>query len=117
MSTRDLVKLPTAGGKVFWTDVVNRDGWRVQYNKTLDKVTPLKPFRLLDPQDYLCASANTVEEMAQALPRLIAKYEKKKPVVTHEQVKDALLNIATVLLQAAAGGKGGGGKKVRARRR
>ena len=75
MSKRDLFKTPTLGGKVFWTDEHEYRNWRIQYNKTLDSFSPLKPFRLLDPQDRLIASADKKEELLDALPEIIKQEE------------------------------------------
>ena len=85
-SVRNLPKLPTAGGRVFWSDVAEGDGWRIQYNRLLEKASPLKPFRLLDPQDYLCASADSAEELVAALPRLVAEYSVRSPAIGSDQV-------------------------------
>ena len=75
MSIRKGPNTPTLGGKVFWTDKHEYQGWRIQYNSTLDSITPLKPYRLLDPQDRLIASGDSVEELLKALPNFIAEYQ------------------------------------------
>lgn len=49
MSIRRLWGTGTVDAGVFWEDKVNENGWRIQYNKTLDSFSPLKPYRLLDP--------------------------------------------------------------------
>ena len=48
MSIRRLWGTGTVDAGVFWEDKVNENGWRIQYNKTLDSFSPLKPYRLLD---------------------------------------------------------------------
>lgn len=75
MSIRKLLKTPTLGGKVFWTDKYEYQGWRIQYNSTLDSIAPLKPYRLLNPSDHLVASADSVEELVEALSDFIAEYQ------------------------------------------
>ena len=106
MSIRRLPGTPTAGGLAFWTDVANEKGWRIQYNKTLDSVSPLKPYRLLDPQDHLWASADQLEELAQALPLLIEEISHKSPLFKAEDVKAALAAVAQIALTIATRGKG-----------
>ena len=39
------VKTKTMGGKFFWKDVVEHDGWRLQQNKLM------KNCRILDPEN------------------------------------------------------------------
>ena len=39
------INMPTMGGKVWWRDLVNVDGWRVQQNSVT------KHCRILDPDD------------------------------------------------------------------
>ena len=73
MTINRQLKTPTLGGKVFWTDKHEYQGWRIQYNPTLDTITPLKPYRLLNPKDRLIASADSVEELVGVLPDFIAE--------------------------------------------
>lgn len=75
MAIHRLFKTQTLGGKVFWTDKHEYQGWRIQYNSTLDSITPLKPYRILDPRDRLIASGDSVEELVEALPNFIAEYQ------------------------------------------
>lgn len=84
MSIRKLFGTPTVDAQVFWTQLVNEDGWRVQYNQTLDKFSPLKPYRLLDPDGYLWASADSATELADAMPQLIRDFAEKNPLFTRE---------------------------------
>ncbi|MCC5877215.1 MAG: hypothetical protein JJU11_13420, partial [Candidatus Sumerlaeia bacterium] len=49
MGVRKLPGTPTVGGLLFWKYIATIDGWRIQYNKTLDKASPLNPYRLLGP--------------------------------------------------------------------
>ena len=105
MSVRRLPGTPTAGGPAFWKDVASEKGWRIQYNKTLDSATPLKPYRLLDPKNQLWASADGLEELAQDLPGLIAEFSLKDPLFTAEDVKSALASIANAVLLLATKGK------------
>ena len=76
MPKRDLFKTPTLGGKVFWSNQHEYKNWKVQYNKTLDSLSPLKPYRLLDPKDRLIASADSKEELLEALPEMIKQVQK-----------------------------------------
>ena len=71
MPIRKLPGTPTVNAGVFWTEIVNLEGWKVQYNKTLDKYSPLKPCRLLGPDDVLWASADSPEELQEALTNLM----------------------------------------------
>lgn len=102
MAIRKLYGTGTAGGHVFWTDVAESRGWRVQYNRTLDSLSPLKPFRLLDPRDHLWASADSAEELADALPSLIDEFSAKTPLLSDEDVKSLLKTGLALALQAFA---------------
>lgn len=75
MPKRDLFKTPTLGGKVFWSNQHEYKNWKIQYNKTLDSLSPLKPYRLLDSKDRLIASADSKEELLEALPEMIKQEE------------------------------------------
>jgi hypothetical protein len=78
MTIRKLFGTATADMGVFWEDKVNHEGWRIQYNKTLDVASPLKPFRLLDPKGHLWASADELKELAEALPTLCTEFSAKE---------------------------------------
>jgi hypothetical protein len=80
---------------------VNQGGWRVQYNRTLGKHSPLKPFRLLDPDSYLWASADSAEELGEAMPQLIQDFGEKNPLFTREDVAKTLMTLAGLLVQVA----------------
>ena len=75
MSVRKLGKSKTGGGSVFWTDKYEYHGWRIQYNKTLDNLSPLKPYRLLDSRDRLMASGDSEEDLVETLPVLMESEE------------------------------------------
>ena len=68
MAIRKLYGTATLGGRVFWTEVASHQGWRVQYNETLDKASPLKAYRLLDPRGHLWASADDANEACPVVP-------------------------------------------------
>ncbi len=109
MSVRKLFGTPTIDAQVFWAEIVNQDGWRVQYNRVLDKHSPLKPFRLLDPEGYLWASADSADELANAMPQLIQEFGEKYPLFTREDVAKTLMTVAGLLVQVAMASKGIGG--------
>lgn len=92
----------TAAESPFWVDVVSERGWRVQYNKALDKLSPLRPYRLLDPGDVLWMSADSESEMAERLPALIEEHENKPPLLTGNEVKQSLLAGLKFMLAALA---------------
>ncbi len=106
MSIRKLFGTPTVDAEVFWSEIVNQDGWRVQYNRTLDKHSPLKPFRLLDPDSYLWASADSAEELAEAMPQLIQEFGERNPLFTREDVGRTLMTVAGLLIQVGLASKG-----------
>lgn len=110
MTVRRFPGIITAGGPVFWTDVVNEKGWRIQYNKTADTITPFKAYRLLDPKDVMWASADSTEELANDLPNLIDEMSKKDPLVDKDDLKRFLAVIGSVAMTAAAKGKVKSGK-------
>jgi len=87
MPIRKLPGTATADAGVFWDDKVNHKGWRIQYNHTLDVASPLKPFRLLDPKSTLWASADTLEEMVEALPRLCEEFSAKEPLFDSDDAR------------------------------
>jgi hypothetical protein len=105
MPVRKLPGTPTLGGVVFWKDIVVKDGWRVQYNATLDKATPLKPYRLIDSEDYLWASADSIEEFQSALPDLVTRFVDKKPLFTKADVNKALTVVLNIALTIATKGQ------------
>jgi len=113
MSIRKLFGTATIDAGVFWTEIVNQNGWRVQYNRTLDKHSPLKPYRLLDPDKHLWASADTAEELAEAMPQLIQEFGERNPLFTREDVGRTLKTVASLLIQVgmASRGIGATGKK------
>lgn len=113
MSIRKLFGTPTVDLQLFWTEIVNQDGWRVQYNRTLDKHSPLKPFRLLDPESYLWASADSADELADAMPELIQDFGEKNPLFTREDVAKTLMTVAGLLVQVGMASKGIGGSRTK----
>ncbi len=106
MAIRKLFGTPTLDACIFWSEIANEGGWRVQYNRTLDSYSPLKPFRLLDPDSYLWASADSAEELAEAMPKLIEEFSQKSPLFTREDVVRTLMTISKVLWQSALASKG-----------
>lgn len=97
MPVRKLFKTPTLGGAVFWADIAKHEGWRIQYNQTLDSLSPLKPYRLLDPDDYLIASADEAVELQEAIGELAEQYAKRDPAIDFNTV----CGIMSVLVGAA----------------
>ncbi len=66
------IKSPTMGGHVFWTDIVEYNGWRLQQNDITHHA------RILDDNDVRIAWG-TINGMYRALDRLAAglhRYEK-----------------------------------------
>jgi hypothetical protein len=106
MAIRKLFGTPTVDAGIFWSEVVNQSGWRVQYNRTLDAFSLLKPYRLLDPDGYLWASADSAQELAQAMPELIQEFCEKNPLFPREDVAPTLMTVATLLLRGAVASKG-----------
>lgn len=95
MAIRRLFGTATVDAGVFWEDKVNYKNWRIQYNSTLDNFSPLKPFRLLDPQGSLWASSDTLEEMNEALPGLIEEFSAKDALFTGNDIKKFVGLVAT----------------------
>lgn len=87
MAIRRLYGTQTLGGHVFWTDIAEEGGWRIQYNKTLDAATPLNPYRLISPADVLWASADTAEELMDSLPELMDQFASQTPLVDRDDIK------------------------------
>jgi hypothetical protein len=105
MAIRRLYGTGTADAGVFWSDCVNRNGWRIQYNQTLEVTRILKPYRLLDPKGNLWASSDTLSEMADALPELAVVFTEKEPLFSSDEVKGfvkAVVAAAATALTAAA---------------
>lgn len=102
MSVRRLPGSPVVDLDVFWKDVVNESGWRIQYNSTFaatGRVMPfLKPFRLLDPNAMLWASADGAEELARELPELVVEFSKKDPLIDKKTLTRIMAATATTLL-------------------
>ena len=98
MTVRKLFKTPTLGGLIFWTDIAVHEGWRIQYNSTLDSCSPLKPYRLLDPDDYLIASADKASELQDALEDLAEQYSRRAPAVDYDTVACILAVLITIVI-------------------
>lgn len=107
MSVRRWPGTPTnpMEGAMWWTEVVNEKGWRIQFNKTFDTVTPLKPYRLLDPRGYIWASADDPDELQKELPELTEWIASKEPLFTGEDVKDAIKALGPLLIAIISKGK------------
>ena len=109
MTIRKLYGIVTGGGEVFWDDKLNHNGWRIQYNHTLDVASPLKPYRLLDPKNNLWASADTLEELVEALPGLSKEFGAKEPLFDSDDARaflkmaiDILKVVGPIVIKAAA---------------
>lgn len=98
MTVRKLPGTATINAHLFWDEIENVNGWKIQYNSVLNRLTPLNPVRLLDPQGHLWASAANLEEMSEALPGLIKEFESADPLLSREEVVEALIKIAKTLL-------------------
>ena len=108
MTVRKLYGTPTLTERaVFWDTIANEEGWRIQFNKALKATKTLKPFRLLDPNRYLWASADTLEELQDALPELVDEFSQKSPLFTGEDVLRALAAAAKVAVAVLAKGTRG----------
>ncbi len=105
MTIRRLLGTPTVDAGVFWETLPGAGGWKLQFNKTLDRWSPLNPYRLLDPEGYLWASSDSLEELRDGLPGLVDEFAAKSPVVSKEApVKTliATIEIAVRLAETAA---------------
>lgn len=102
MTVRKLPGTPTINAEVFWTEIANHDGWRIQFNPTISMTGVLKPYRLLDPQDYLWASADGADELIESLPSLVEWVSGRQSLFTEDDVRKALRALAKVALKAAA---------------
>jgi len=104
MSIRKLYKTPTAGGLVFWEDLAEINGWRIQYNKTLDHISPLKPYRLLDNSNYLIASADSLENFdRETITELITEYSERGACITNAQIGEFITIVGSLALIAYKG--------------
>jgi hypothetical protein len=52
MAIRRLYGTGTADAGVFWSDCVNSNEWRIQYNLKTEATYILKPYRLIDPNPH-----------------------------------------------------------------
>ena len=101
MAIRKLFKTPTIDARVFWKQISESGGWRIQYNRTLDKTPLLKPYRLLDPAKYLIASADSLDDFeGAALDDLVAEFSQRNALVTKEQVGKVAKTIAAAVFAA-----------------
>src|SRR5690554_5900475 len=94
MAIRRLYGTGTADAGIFWDDYINENGWRIQYNKTLEATSILKPYRLLDPKGNLWASSDTLHEMVNSLPELAASFSEKEPLFSSDEVKSLIKKVA-----------------------
>jgi hypothetical protein len=101
MAIRKLYGTATLGGVFFWSDVAAHDGWRVQYNRTLDKASPLNAYRLIDAENQLWASADSASELSEALPALVEEFSTKTPLLGNEQAKQLLIAALSAGLKMA----------------
>lgn len=98
MAIRRLPGMATLDFGVFWEDVGSHDGWRIQFNKTLDKSPLLKPVRLLDPAGNLWASADSIEEMQSSIDDLMLSCSAKDPLIGSDEAKAALRTVLQALV-------------------
>ena len=63
------IEMETSGGKVFWTDIVNVNGWRVQENSIFQNC------RILDPSNVRKAWGGR-ESMVNAFREIVSEQEK-----------------------------------------
>ncbi len=87
----------TLGGHVFWTDIANEHGWRVQFNRPLGAVG-INRYRLIGPNNVLWASASSATELAEALPELIGEFSERDPLFGPKEAKAAAAALGMALL-------------------
>jgi len=77
---------------MFWSEVVNQSGWRVQYNRTLDTILSPQGLQALDRIATCGFSGRLRAELAQAIPQLILEFGEKNPLFTREDVARTLID-------------------------
>lgn len=70
MAVRRLFRTWVLDWGVFWEEIANKDGWKIQFNPTLEATAFLKPYRLISPDKRLFASADSPKELVEELPKL-----------------------------------------------
>lgn len=101
MAIRRLYGTATFDAGIFWSDSVNHNGWRIQYNKTLEATKVLKPYRLLDPKGNLWASSDSLAEMAESLPELATVFSEKEPLFGSDEAKAFIKSVLTAVARVA----------------
>lgn len=71
MSVRKLDGTPTLGGNFWWKTTYTEKEFKIQHHKTKFMLVGIKPYRLLDPDDHLIATADTEEEIRLYLDKII----------------------------------------------
>ena len=77
------IKMPTMGGEVFWTDLAEYNGWRIQQNDITHHA------RILDPENVRVAWG-TVNGMYRAMDRLVESMKGSRYANTAENSDDAM---------------------------
>jgi hypothetical protein len=77
------VKMPTLGGEVFWTNLAEYNGWRLQQNDVF------KNARILDPENMRVAWG-TVNGMYKVLDRLVESMKESRYAPSSEQRGNAV---------------------------
>ena len=71
MSLNRLEGTSTFGGHYWWETTSTYGEWKIQHHKTHLSRSELKPYRLLDPDDRLIASADSEVELKEYLDNLL----------------------------------------------
>lgn len=100
MAIHRLLGTPTADAGIFWDDVYEKNGWRVQYNSTLDSfLSPLKPYRLLDDSSRLLASGDSRRELIDEIHSELGETDDDARPSAEEARKEAKQREATTELE------------------
>ena len=62
---------PTYGGHYWWDTTYTYGKWEIQHHKTHLLMSESKPYRLLDPDNRLIASADSEKELIEYLDNLL----------------------------------------------
>lgn len=71
MSLNRLDGTSTFGGDYWWETTFTCKEWKIQHHKTHLSMSELKPYRLLNPDNLLIASADTEKELKEYLDNIL----------------------------------------------
>ena len=71
MSLEKSYGAPTYGGHFWWDTTYTYGKWKIQHHKSHLFKSGFKPYRLLDPDDRLIASADSEKELKEYLDDLM----------------------------------------------